>query len=100
MTIDEAINKLNWALDNNTIEDVQSAYEYIEAVELAIEALEVDARGSRVETQVFVVKGGINHDFESCDKCKYCELEPEVCRLMGCIHAWSEMRDCYKEEEE
>ena len=44
MTIDEAINKLKWALDNNTIENVQSAYEYIEAVELAIEALEQEPR--------------------------------------------------------
>lgn len=72
---------------------------YLDALNMAIEALEVDVRCSGFETQELVVKGGINHDFESCDKCKYCELEPEVCRLMGCIHAWSEMRDCYKEEE-
>jgi hypothetical protein len=40
MTVDEAIDKLNWALDNNTIEDVQSAYDYITAIKMAIEALE------------------------------------------------------------
>lgn len=40
MTRETAINKLNWALDNNTIEDVQSAYEYIIALKMAIEALE------------------------------------------------------------
>lgn len=42
MTRKEAINKLNWALDNNTIEDVQSAYDYIMAIEMAIKALEQD----------------------------------------------------------
>lgn len=40
MTRETAINKLNWALDNNTIEDVQSAYEYIIALKMAIKALE------------------------------------------------------------
>ena len=40
MTREEAINKLNWALDNNTIEDVQSAYDYIIALKMAIKALE------------------------------------------------------------
>lgn len=75
-------------------EDIEDAFK------MAIEALEVDVRCSGFETQELVVKGGINHNFESCDKCKYRELEPEVCQLMGCIHAWSEMRDCYKEVEE
>ena len=40
MTREEAINKLNWALDNNTIENVQSAYDYIIALKMAIKALE------------------------------------------------------------
>ena len=40
MTREEAIDKLNWALDNNMIEDVQSAYDYITAIKMAIEALE------------------------------------------------------------
>lgn len=43
MTRETAINKLNWALDNNTIEDVQSAYEYIIALKMAIEALEQES---------------------------------------------------------
>ena len=40
MNREEAINKLNWALDNNMIEDVQSAYDYIMAIKMAIKALE------------------------------------------------------------
>ena len=44
MTREEAINKINWALDNNTIEDVQSAYDYIIALKMAIEALQTDQR--------------------------------------------------------
>lgn len=40
MTREGAINKLNWALDNNMIEDVQNAYDYIMAIKMAIEALE------------------------------------------------------------
>ena len=63
MTREEAIDKLNWALDNNMIEDVQSAYDYITAIKMAIEALEQ----------------------EPCDKCEvgnpclYCkhEFEPK-----------------------
>lgn len=44
MTRETAINKLNWALDNNTIEDVQSAYEYIIALKMAIKALEQESK--------------------------------------------------------
>jgi hypothetical protein len=39
MTIDEAIKKLEWALANNTIEDVESAYKYILAIHMAIDTM-------------------------------------------------------------
>ena len=40
MTREEAIKELEWALDNNTIYDVESAWEYICAVKLAIESMQ------------------------------------------------------------
>ena len=42
MTKEEAIKKLEWALRNNTIYDVESAWEYICAIKLAIEALQTE----------------------------------------------------------
>ena len=41
MTNKEAIKKLEWVLRNNYIEDVESAYEYIMAIKMAIEALKL-----------------------------------------------------------
>jgi predicted nucleic acid-binding Zn finger protein len=39
MTIDEAIEELEWALANNTIEDVESAFKYISAIHMTIETM-------------------------------------------------------------
>ena len=39
MTIDEIIKELEWALANNTIEDVESAYKYILAIHMAIDTM-------------------------------------------------------------
>lgn len=74
MTRKEAINKLNWALDNNTIEDFQSAYEYIMAIKMAIEALEQEPRKGR-----WINK---NHLFETCSaECSSCHK-----RSNGYVH--------------
>ena len=51
MNREEAINKLNWALDNNMIEDVQSAYDYIMAIKMAIKALEQEPCGDAISRQ-------------------------------------------------
>ena len=47
--IDEVIKKLEWALQNNTIEDIQSAYEYIIAIKTAIRSLEA---WKKVKTEI------------------------------------------------
>lgn len=39
MTIDEIIKELEWALANNTIEDVESAFKYILAIHMAIDTM-------------------------------------------------------------
>ena len=39
MTIDEVIKELEWALANNTIEDVESAFKYILAIHMAIDTM-------------------------------------------------------------
>lgn len=63
MTRETAINKLNWALDNNTIEDVQSAYEYIIALKMAIKALEQEPKtGHWIE----VTNGRGGHECNIC----------------------------------
>lgn len=53
MTREGAINKLNWALDNNTIEDVQSAYDYIIALKMAIKALEQEPILEKIRAEMF-----------------------------------------------
>ena len=39
MTIEEIIKELEWALANNTIEDVESAFKYISAIHMAIDTM-------------------------------------------------------------
>ena len=39
MTIDEVIKELEWALANNTIEDVESAFKYISAIHIALDTM-------------------------------------------------------------
>lgn len=65
MTREEAINKLNWALNNNMIEDVQSAYDYIMAIKMAIEALEQEPKtGQWIDTDNYYQRW-------KCSECGY-----------------------------
>lgn len=69
MTREGAINKLNWALDNNTIEDVQSAYDYIIALKMAIKALEQEPKtGKWISTET----KGNRYAFWCRYKCSLC----------------------------
>ena len=73
MTREKAIKKLNWALDNNMIEDIQSAYDYIMAIKLAIKALEQEPTNKIVQK---AYEDGKKDGYvqakveqESCDDC-------------------------------
>lgn len=88
MTRETAINKLNWALDNNTIEDVQSAYEYIIALKMAIKALEQEPRkGHWIEHE----QNGIAHI--ECSECLTWFLRCHFTRNSFCPNCGAKMID-------
>ena len=66
MTNEEAIIKLNWALDNNAIEDILSAYDFIVALNMAIDALKLNQKWIPVtertpkEEETVIVSGKYN----------------------------------------
>lgn len=103
MTREEAINKLNWALDNNTIEDIESAYEYIVAIKMAIKALQMEP---------FINKPCVSEQACREDKMKVLEkikadIEAKCCITVGrecdgaiTLHDIFEIIDKYKEESE
>ena len=37
-------------------------------------------------------------DYESCDDCKYADLPAAVCKMMDCVHAFVNLRDCFEKE--
>ena len=64
MTEEKAIKKLEWALDNNTIEEVDSAYDYIIAVQVAIKALKQKFILDKIKAEILEEKEYAYADFE------------------------------------
>jgi hypothetical protein len=64
MTEEEAIKKLEWALNNNTIEEVDSAYEYIIALQMAIKALKQKFILDKIKAEILEEKEYAYADFE------------------------------------
>lgn len=52
----------------------------------------------KYETIEIKVIGGINKDFIGCASCKYADLPEASCRIIGCIHAFTNMHDCFIKE--
>lgn len=101
MTRETAINKLNWALDNNTIEDVQSAYEYIIALKMAIKALEQTRWISCTERlpedgDTYLVTIEYNGKVIGVDAASYSPVEGYIDKHWDTFNDWKEDEDsCY-----
>lgn len=52
----------------------------------------------KTDTIQFKVIGGKKKDFEDCTKCKYAEIPEASCKVMGCIHAFNKLYDCFVKE--
>ena len=80
MTIDEVIKKLEWALQNNTIEDVESSFEYITAISMAIESL---AALNKIRDEIANHCGLLKEDH--CKYCSYCNSVMGVREILEII---------------
>ena len=100
MNREEAINKLNWALDNNMIEDVQSAYDYIMAIKMAIKALEQEPCEDAISRKqaIYVASGYCHPANVARELAKLPSVNPQPCEdaisrqaALGCCrNEWEE----------
>lgn len=63
----------------------------------ALESRQEHVDASTVKLEVTPPQNGC---FENCTKCIHDEDTSEMCRLRLCVHAISELRECYKPRRE
>lgn len=53
----------------------------------------------KIETIKIDVLGIEKVDFIECSSCIYADIPEAACKVMGCVHAFDRLYECYKEKE-